>query len=47
VVVGRKPRIYESWFEAAEQVVGYGGNVHRAFGTRAEAEFFLRTNRNN
>jgi hypothetical protein len=46
VAVGRRPGVYESWYEAAEQVVGYGGNVHRAFGTRAEAEFFLRANRN-
>jgi hypothetical protein len=46
VVVGRRPGIYESWYEAAKQVVGYGGNVHRAFSTREEAEFFLQANRN-
>jgi hypothetical protein len=46
VAVGRKPGIYKSWYDAAEQVVGFSGNVHRAFSTRAEAEFFLRQCRN-
>jgi hypothetical protein len=46
VAIGRRPGIYESWVEAAEQVSGYRGSVHKAFSTRAEAEFFLRRNRN-
>jgi hypothetical protein len=45
VAVGQNPGIYETWYEAAEQVVGYGGNVHQAFNTREEAELFLRRNR--
>ena len=28
VAVGRRPGVYESWREAAEQVIGYGGNIH-------------------
>jgi hypothetical protein len=33
VAMGRRPGIYELWYEAAEEVVGYEGNIHRAFGT--------------
>jgi hypothetical protein len=46
VAVGRRPRIDKSWYEAAEHVGGFGGNVHRALSTKAEAEFFLRQKRN-
>lgn len=42
VAIGRQPGIYASWRDAADQVIGYSGNVHRAFTNLAEAKFFLR-----
>lgn len=45
VAVGRRPGIYLSWREAAEQVIGYGGNIHRAFTLLSEAKDFIRMNR--
>jgi hypothetical protein len=41
VAVGKRPGIYDSWLDAADQVVGYSGSVNRWFRTRAEAEFYM------
>lgn len=42
VARGRAPGIYHSWPECEAQVNGFAGAVHKAFGSQAEAEHFLR-----
>jgi Caulimovirus viroplasmin len=38
---GRRPGIYTSWSEAHDQVCGYKNNLHKKFGTLAEAVAFM------
>ncbi|CAA2996322.1 Hypothetical predicted protein [Olea europaea subsp. europaea] len=38
VFVGRKPRIYSSWYEAKKQVDGFSNNSFRALKTRDDAD---------
>ena len=42
VAKGYRPGIYRVWSNAAKQVVGYKGNVHKSFGTLREAYKFMR-----
>jgi ATP-dependent DNA helicase PIF1 len=42
VARGRAPGIYTSWPECDAQVNGFAGAVHKAFGSQAEAEDYLR-----
>lgn len=42
IAVRQRLGIYTTWRDATGQVIGYGGNVHRAFPSLAEAKFFLR-----
>lgn len=41
VAVGRVPGVYLSWRDAANQVVGFPGNIHRSFTDAAVAEQFV------
>lgn len=47
IAVGHRPGIYLSWREAADEVLGFTGNVHQSFTRRQDAEEFIRQNRNN
>jgi hypothetical protein len=42
VAMGRRPGIYTDWSSAAQQVLGFSGNIHKAFNDRGQAEAFLR-----
>lgn len=42
---GRKPGIYRTWQECANQVNGYSGAVYKGFHTLADAEAFLKDER--
>lgn len=43
VAVGRVPGVYEDWALAAEQIKDVKGPKYKKFGTRQEAEEFVRT----
>jgi len=43
VAVGRIPGIYENWDAASQQIKDWKGPKYKKFGTRAEAEEFVRT----
>ncbi|KZV32949.1 hypothetical protein F511_01460 [Dorcoceras hygrometricum] len=38
VFIGRQPGVYDKWFEASEQVLGFSGACYKGFDTKKEAE---------
>jgi ribonuclease HI len=43
VAVGHVPGVYQDWSLAAEQIKDFKGPKYRKFGTKAEAEEFVRS----
>ena len=45
VAVGREPGIYSTWAECEAQVKGYPRAQFKGFGTREDAENYMRSSR--
>jgi ribonuclease HI len=41
VTIGRKPGVYESWFECEKQIKNYPGAEHKSFSSVEEATEYL------